>query len=414
MSAKEVQRGMARELHAQVAKSRRRVEATQGTMLAASDLMKLYADENGATFDSVVARVKHAAQKSIAQGNRNGHLVDDWTDPVSIGEVMAAAATNYPGSDYARDVVSSAVKVPAFKIRLDAGELTWEGESHGVPRKTSLNPSKSRHPGTKSIVEVREILASRDPETKCHPTCQGWDVFETNRETEHEGFEIEVCDECNSAQPKQLKLMDEDVEQLPEAQLALAKTLERLEAEEHEEVEAAVREIHGGKVVPRGNPSGKFYVFRYIDGSGWRTKPKEYFGPFDSKADADGAVRDEIAKYGEGSSRYVVKQLTDQQFKELWFGHGQRRGLPPGVAMNPRRRNSVEDDLGINPRRNPTCAPCMSYDRWSHELGREAAKTGATVVYGGHTHDAWKAGKTPDEYARELAAMGRTKARTLR
>jgi hypothetical protein len=69
-------------------------------------------------------------------------------------------------------------------------------------------------PHTKSLAEVRQLLARRTK--RCSRSCPGWDVFETSR-----GFEIQVCDECNSLQPASLQLSDADVEQLPEAQKKL-------------------------------------------------------------------------------------------------------------------------------------------------------------------------------------------------
>lgn len=77
------------------------------------------------------------------------------------------------------------------------------------------------------------------------------------------------------------------------------------------------------------------------------------------------------------------------------------RGFGRTTAVIPRARGGAD-------------APELSYDRWSVELGREAAKLGATIAFGGNTHDAWKAGKTPEQYARDLKRMGAAKARKLR
>lgn len=55
--------------------------------------------------------------------------------------------------------------------------------------------------------------------------------------------------------------------------------------------------------------------------------PKEYQGPFASKAFAQSAQQAEIAKYGKPSRgyRYVIKQLSDAQFERLW-------GVPPSFS----------------------------------------------------------------------------------
>lgn len=78
--------------------------------------------------------------------------------------------------------------------------------------KESHSFEESAH--TKSLAEVRQLLARR--RQKCHRDCPGWAVFETSR-----GDEIQVCDECNTLQPKAVRLSDDDVAQLPEAQKAL-------------------------------------------------------------------------------------------------------------------------------------------------------------------------------------------------
>lgn len=45
-----------------------------------------------------------------------------------------------------------------------------------------------------------------------------------------------------------------------------------------------------------------------------------------------------------------------------------------------------------------------SYDHWATEMGRASARHGVTVAYGPETHDAWRSGLSPDDYARRLAA----------
>lgn len=76
-------------------------------------------------------------------------------------------------------------------------------------------------PHVKSVAETRAILARI--KDRCSPACPGWSVF-----NEHEGRpEIQVCDECNSELPKAIRLSDDDVAQLPEAQKALREAVER-------------------------------------------------------------------------------------------------------------------------------------------------------------------------------------------
>lgn len=44
-----------------------------------------------------------------------------------------------------------------------------------------------------------------------------------------------------------------------------------------------------------------------------------------------------------------------------------------------------------------------SYDHWSAAMGDAARRHRVTVAYGSETHDAWRAGVSPDEYAQRLA-----------
>lgn len=44
--------------------------------------------------------------------------------------------------------------------------------------------------------------------------------------------------------------------------------------------------------------------------------------------------------------------------------------------------------------------PTISYARWCAELSAPSGKYSATIRYGTSTHDAWRAGYSPDDYAR--------------
>lgn len=220
---------------------------------AARDLVKLYEAANSDTITSIVDRFEAADLPGSARrrGDRPKRKIGDE----AVGRLLASYAihtVSYFGDDTLQIWNIAGLKTPTFSIKKVGHTIEWDGDQDDRRPVVRMKDNPSRKPRT--VVEVREILASRDPESKCYETCQGWEVFDTDGAEGHEEFEIQVCDECNGNQPKHLKLRDDDVEQLPEAQLALAKTLERIDAEEREEVEGQVREIHGGKVVPRGNP----------------------------------------------------------------------------------------------------------------------------------------------------------------
>lgn len=48
-----------------------------------------------------------------------------------------------------------------------------------------------------------------------------------------------------------------------------------------------------------------------------------------------------------------------------------------------------------------------SYANWTIRVGEAAAKHGATISFGSETHDAWKAGVSPDAYAKARAKAKR-------
>lgn len=72
--------------------------------------------------------------------------------------------------------------------------------------------------------EVIRLLRSRPRATRCAPRCPGWCVSATNR---HPLVEIEACDECSAELEAagHARIWDDDVQQLPQARLALARAL---------------------------------------------------------------------------------------------------------------------------------------------------------------------------------------------
>lgn len=43
--------------------------------------------------------------------------------------------------------------------------------------------------------------------------------------------------------------------------------------------------------------------------------------------------------------------------------------------------------------------PVVSYDRWAHEFSDASRRHGVSIAYGTETHDAWRSGMSPDQYA---------------
>ncbi len=88
-------------------------------------------------------------------------------------------------------------------------------------RNPARNPRDPKDiPHIKTVAETRAILARIPKKERCDAGCPGWIVAETDTER---GTEIEVCDECMQALPKAIRLSDDDVAQLPEAQKELAR-----------------------------------------------------------------------------------------------------------------------------------------------------------------------------------------------
>lgn len=84
-------------------------------------------------------------------------------------------------------------------------------------------------------------------------------------------------------------------------------------------------------------PPKAWYMFYYERGG---KRPKEYDGPYATKQQANQRVRADFKKYGKPSGRYVIRQLTREQFECVW-------GAPPQAAAQP------IPQFDDNPRRPP-------------------------------------------------------------
>lgn len=78
---------------------------------------------------------------------------------------------------------------------------------------------------------------------------------------------------------------------------------------------AAVASGGGRSENPRLRVAKLWYVFYYERGN---PSPKEYLGPFATKADAENAKRAERLQYGTPASAYKVKQMSAAQFQSHW------------------------------------------------------------------------------------------------
>lgn len=200
------------------------VDIPDAAFKAATDLARLYTDAN----ESLPAMMK-AFNKAMAKE-------DDVTYPAhSFGVLVAQAALG----TYVHASLDEMFVIPTFSVeyRKRINDLTWTGDvpeqelviagsrvNPKGPKDFTLHPTgafegKEAHdfestPHTKTVAEVRQLLGRRAK--KCHRDCPGWAVFETVR-----GDEVQVCDECNTLQGKAVRLSDDDVAQLPEAQKAL-------------------------------------------------------------------------------------------------------------------------------------------------------------------------------------------------
>lgn len=67
-----------------------------------------------------------------------------------------------------------------------------------------------------------------------------------------------------------------------------------------------------------------YYVFYYEPG---RSKPKQYFGPYDERAQAVDVVRTEMAVYGTPRNRYKIRQLNGEAFEQFWGSPPRREGV---------------------------------------------------------------------------------------
>lgn len=165
-------------------------------------------------------------------------------------------------------------------------------------------------PHTKSLAEVRQLLARR--RQKCHRDCPGWAVFETVR-----GDEIQVCDECNTLQPKAVRLSDDDVAQLPEAQKALREVVAE-DLEENPRSTFFFRVAEHGDINVREVDRALSRYGNFVDASGRVNR-----GNIEAIAMANGYAGDvQVIDYIERRARARAHQLP---------------GRPPGVP-NGRRR----------------------------------------------------------------------------
>lgn len=359
---------------------------------AGEDLVKLYEKTNGKTIKQI----------QNLDGERDGY---DLGYRLAFNALGGRKSFHYLGSDK--------IKIPTFEVKLldygKNGDFVWEGSDEPPPshkvREGAHGRQHRRNPShAKSIAEVRELIASRPAAEKCHPTCQGWEVFGIDREP---GYELEVCDECLSYFKD--GLTDDDIDLLPEAQLALAKQFEADEAAEAGEVEGQVREIHGGKVVPRGNPGEQWYRVRWTMPDGKRDSavyPHSYLEThlkhLRSKGltDHDYTVTPEAVRHGrppgvpnpgpsprrgrdylavvrgeeprnvgdrvkviddDGDWYGVIVEVrgdtvtvkSEEDRRDLGIGKGELRAVPIAwTGVRPKRNSpDIEEDLGINPRR---------------------------------------------------------------
>jgi hypothetical protein len=290
---------------------------------ATRDLVKIYGDVNDV--DSMTALYRKARDVGFESKDRPGaagaYSFGRWLVDVAVGKSVTWMSIPPMPS----------IKTPQFKIAFDGETISWDGDSE--PALARSNPHES-----KTLAETREILAGRTE--KCYPTCQGWEVFETDTER---GDEIQVCDECMSYLPKAQRLSDDDVAQLPEAQLALAKHGEAMDEAEREEVEGQVRVIAGDEVVPRGNPCCN---------PRWAASSVQSL-LFDTDAYSPSQAKAWAEKHGfhygkvhttEGYHHLRQFEPTGKPCRTVPFGHAGVKAVVCAVSNHP----DIEEDLGIN------------------------------------------------------------------
>lgn len=126
-----------------------------------------------------------------------------------------------------------------------AKEKYWEDPAELKPY-TPRSPDMVPH--AKTVQEVRAILAKTK---RCSKGCKGWFVSDSDRY----GLQIERCDDCAHLAPKELRLYDEDVQQLPEAKTELERTI--AEGQDYEQNPARRQAKRNGAGLIGYNAKGK-------------------------------------------------------------------------------------------------------------------------------------------------------------
>lgn len=177
-------------------------------MSAAKDLAELYENANDDVMPSLYSKLQDVEDPD------RGLYMNEYAG-FSFGALLVVWATSAEARREWARALGGRLVIPSFRISYKNGELVWSGDSGGVA-KNPRAPHEVEH--TKTVAEVRQILAGPTPKNarKCSDDCKGWDVFDTER-----GLEIEACDDCNRLRAPALRLSDDDVAQLPEAQKAL-------------------------------------------------------------------------------------------------------------------------------------------------------------------------------------------------
>ena len=130
--------------------------------------------------------------------------------------------------------------------------------------------------------------------------------------------------------------------------------------------------------------------------------------------DHDGKQRGDT--YGKGYELETALEMAKETAEERasrYVGDwdvvvGPKAGAP-GVPKAPRKAAKAKQPP---PRSSPwgeadTASDSLpwrnSYANWTIRVGEAAAKHGASIAFGSETHDAWKAGVSPDAYAKARA-----------
>lgn len=205
-----------------------------------SRMYLVYASDEGSALEELIEWIAGNAPGFLADDEVKGRydeLADAWReehpgdepDDETIWGMQETAEMDTVGHDghflnswevvlYDRDVSRNDLVDIAFKENPKRRR-----RQRPRPRKNAgVSPAEGllRSPQT-----VRAILGQRGDGVRCHPTCRGWDIFDSDTY----GTEIEACDECNALAEEAglLAVDDVDVQQLPEAQRALQREIAR-------------------------------------------------------------------------------------------------------------------------------------------------------------------------------------------